>query len=605
MSRAETAPSSARVTDTDRALVYASMLVTLFLAALDQTIVATALPSMVEDLQAVDRYAWVATAYLLASTALALVYGKLADTYSRKRITLGAVVLFLSGSVLSGFAGMAGPLPGLGDGMSQLILARGLQGLGGGGIFAMTFTIIADLFTPAERGRYQGYVGAVFGVASVLGPLAGGLLTDHAGVLIPGVEGWRWVFFVNVPFGAVALWLILRRMPPLEPLGEPERPDFLGGVLLMLGLVPLILSIQLDKRSYPWLPGMAFEGTDLAWWAPWVTPGLLLMGVLGVAAFVARSRRAPGPILDLRLFRNQVFRRANAATFFFGAAVMSITIFLPLLLVNVLGVSATSAGAALIPFSAGVVVGATTAGQLVDRIGYRKQIFVGGLMFAGGVLFLSRLDPSVSLLEVTLYTVLCGVGAGPSMPLFTLAIQNAVDVRMVGQATSASQFFRQIGATVGAAVMGTVLATTLTMAFATLDLPSEVQAQVGGDAERLVSSGGSELPGAIRDRYREIADGASSAAEAERLRREGEVLADRVASRVEGAFSAANERIYRLTSVVILLATFLTLRIPELELRTTHDRDVLGQAGDGSGDGPRPGTLTRDRGRNPAHPTAL
>ena len=574
MSRTEPAPFSSGVSDTDRALVYASMLVTLFLAALDQTIVATALPSMVEDLRAVDRYAWVATAYLLASTALALVYGKLADTYARKRITLGAVVLFLTGSVLCGVAGMGGRLPLLGDGMSQLILARGLQGLGGGGIFAMTFIVIADLFTPAERGRYQGYVGAVFGVASVLGPLAGGLLTDHAGGLIPGVEGWRWVFFVNIPFGAVALWLILRRMPPLEPLGDPERPDLVGGVLLTSGLVPLILSIQLDKRSFPWFPGASLQGTELPSWASWVTPGLLVLGLLGVLAFLARSKRAPGPILDLRLFRNRVFRRANAATFFFGAAVMSITIFLPLLLVNVLGVSATSAGAALIPFSVGVVVGATTAGQLVDRIGYRRQIFAGGLIFAAAVLLLTRLDPSASLLEVTLYTVLCGIGAGPSMPLFTLAVQNAVDVRLVGQATSASQFFRQIGATVGAAVMGTVLVTTLTVAFSTLDLPSDLVAGLGGDTERLVSSGGSELPDAIRSRYEAMAERAASAVDADQLRSEGDALALRVERRIEDAFSTASRRIYWLTSGVVLLATLLSLRIPELELRTTHDREV-------------------------------
>ncbi len=566
---------SDRVSDTDRMLVYASMLVTLFLAALDQTIVATALPSMVEDLEAVDRYAWVATAYLLASTALALVYGKLADTYSRKRITLGAVILFLIGSVLCGVAGMGGRLPLLGDGMNQLIFARGLQGLGGGGIFAMTFTVIADLFTPAERGRYQGYVGAVFGVASVLGPLVGGLLTDHAGGLIPGVQGWRWVFFVNVPFGAIALWLILRRMPSLDPIGETRRPDFFGAVLLMLGLVPLILSIQLDKRAYPWFPGAGGVAPDGPWWAAWVTPGLFLLGVLGIAVFLLQSRASASPILDLRLFRNRVFRTANTATFFFGAAVMSITIFLPLLLVNVLGVSATSAGAALIPFSAGVVFGATMAGRYVDRIGYRRQIFAGGLLFAASVLLLSNLDASVSLAEVTLYTVLCGLGAGPSMPLFTLAIQNAVDVRMVGQATSASQFFRQIGATVGAAVMGTVLVTTLSVSFATLELPSGLLDGVETDAEQLVSSGGSTLPALIRERYEVFAEGASTPTEAAALRAEGNAVAIRVADRVAEAFSTATFRIYWLTAVIIALATLLTLRIPELELRTTHDRDVL------------------------------
>ena len=555
-------------------MIYASMLVTLFLAALDQTIVATALPSMVEDLRAVDRYAWVATAYLLASTALALVYGKLADTYSRKRITLWAVVLFLVGSVLCGFAGELGPLPMLGDGMTQLIVFRGVQGLGGGGIFAMTFIVIADLFTPAERGRYQGYVGAVFGVASVLGPLAGGLLTDHAGGIVPGVEGWRWVFFVNVPFGAVALWLILRRMPALEPLGERTRPDFVGGLLLMVGLVPLILSIQLDKRVYPWLPeGAAGD------WRSWMTPALFATGLAGLAAFLLRSRVSASPILDLRLFRNRVFRTANTATFFFGAAVMSITIFLPLLLVNVLGVSATSAGAALIPFSAGVVFGATLAGRYVDRIGYRRQLFWGGLLFASSVLLLADLDPGVSYVRVMLYAAMCGVGAGPSMPLFTLAVQNAVDVRMVGQATSASQFFRQIGATAGAAVMGTVLVTTLSMSFAEIELPPDLLGDFGNEVEQLVSTGGGSLPEVVRERYGTLAVEAATPEEAARLRAEGDRMADRLSARVVEAFTTASSRIYWLTAGIIGLATLLTLRIPELKLRTTHDRDAVRRSG--------------------------
>ena len=202
-----------RISRADRMTVFLAILLALLLAALDQTIVATALPKIVEDLAGVERYTWVATMYLLASTSLALVYGKLADTYARRHVTLAAVGLFLGGSVACGLAGIAGPLPLLGDGMSQLVISRGIQGMGAGGIFAMTFIVIADLFTPAERGKYQGYVGAVFGVSSVLGPLLGGLLTDHAGGWMPGISGWRWVFLVNLPTGGVALWQILRRMP--------------------------------------------------------------------------------------------------------------------------------------------------------------------------------------------------------------------------------------------------------------------------------------------------------------------------------------------------------------------------------------------------------
>lgn len=557
-----TAPTSgafeAPVSDRDRAAVYFAILVALFLAALDQTIVSTALPRMVEDLRGVDRYAWVATAYLLASTALALVYGKLADTYPRRNVVLGAVGLFLTGSVLCGLAGEAGTLPLLGDGMTQLVIFRGIQGAGGGGLFAMTFIVIADLFTPAERGKYQGYVGAVFGIASVLGPLVGGLLTDHAGGLLPGVEGWRWVFYVNVPVGGLALWIIVRRMPPLEPPGDGRRPDFVGGALLLAGLVPLALAVQLDKRAHAW------TSTE--------TLGLAIGGAALLAAFVARSRRVPSPILDFGLFSNTVFRTANTATVFYGAALMSVTIFLPLFLVNVLGVSATRAGAALIPFSMGLVFGATVAGQLVARIGYRRQMLAGGLLFLVAAVLLARMGSDVAYGRVTLYMVLAGLGVGPAMPLFMLAVQNAVDVRFVGQATSASQFFRQMGATVGAAIMGTVLATTLGVAFSGLALPSELSLEPETSVERMVSTGGAGLGARVGALYAARADRAATAEEATALRAEGQAASERVTMEVREAFSLATARIYWLTAALMLVATLLTLRIPELPLRTTHDR---------------------------------
>ncbi len=551
-------------------VIYLSVLSALFLAALDQTVVATALPQMVEDLQGVDRYAWVATAYLLASTAMALIYGKLADTYPRKHVTLGAVGLFLAGSVLCGMAGEFGRLPLLGDGMTQLVLFRGLQGMGGGGLFAMTFIVIADLFTPAERGRYQGLVGAVFGIASVLGPVVGGLLTDHAGGWIPGVEGWRWVFYVNVPIGAVAVWFIVRRMPAFEPPGDGGRPDLLGGGLLLAGLLPLILSLQIDKRRYPWLPGAG--GGSASGIEAWSTPVLFVSGCLLLAAFVRRSLRVASPILSFSLFRNDVFRMANLGTFFVGASFMSVTIFLPLFLVNVLGVSATRAGAALIPFSLGIVFAATMAGQVVHRIGYRVQIVGGAVLFLIAMLLLANMGTDVEYARVTLYMILAGLGVGPSMPLYTLAVQNAVDVRFIGQATSASQFFRQTGATVGAAIMGAVLATTLGFAFSGLELPERVTMAPGMSTEELVSTGGTELPARIRQAFEEAASEAETETGAEELRRQGEVAAEEIAIVVRAAFTEATTRIYWLASGLILMAILLSARIPELPLRTTHDR---------------------------------
>ena len=569
------------VSDRDRMVVYLAILMALFLAALDQTIVATALPRMVEDLGGIDRYAWVATAYLLASTALALVYGKLADTYPRKHVTLGAIGLFLGGSVLCGLSGELGELPLLGDGMTQLIFFRGVQGAGGGGLFAMTFIVIADLFTPAERGKYQGYVGAVFGLASVLGPLIGGLLTDHAGGLVPGIEGWRWVFYVNLPLGGLALWFILRRMPRLHPPGERRRPDLFSGALLLAGLTPLILSLQLDKRRFPWLPGVGggpTEGLDA-----WATAGLFVTGCAVLGAFAHRSRRSPSPILDFRLFHNEVFRTGTLATFFFGAAFMSVTIFLPLFLVNVLGVSATRAGAALIPFSLGIVFSATLSGQAVAAIGYRRQIFGGALVFLVAAVLLATMGADVPYGHVTAYMVIAGLGVGPSMPLFTLAIQNAVDVRFVGQATSASQFFRQTGATVGAALMGTVLGTTLGVAFAAVELPTELSGTAGVTAEQFVSTGGAELPDRIRAAFEEAAGEAPTEERAQALLSEGEEVATRTAAQVRNAFSAATSRIYWLTAGIMVVAALLSLRIPEIPLRTTHDRIEAVQS-DFSGD---------------------
>ena len=617
MSRPPTLPSDVPVSDRDRSVIYVSILIELFLAALDQTIVATALPMIVQDLQGVERYAWVATSYLLASTALALVYGKLADTYPRKYVVLGAMILFLAGSMLCGLSGEFGELPVLGDGMSQLILFRGIQGAGGGGLFAMTFIVIADLFTPAERGKYQGFVGAVFGIASVLGPVIGGLLTDHAGGIIPGVEGWRWVFYVNAPVGGVALWFIVRRMPRLEPAGETLRPDVVSGAMLLGGLIPLILSLQLDKRRYPWLPGLASSDGG-AGWESWLTLALFSASLVILGGFVRRSRRAASPILDLTLFENRVFRTANSATFFFGAAFMAVTIFLPLFLVNVLGVSATRAGAALIPFSMGIVFGATLAGQLVTRVGYRVQLLVGGVAFLAALIALARMDVDVAYGAVTFYLIVAGLGVGPAMPLFTLAIQNAVDVRFVGQATSASQFFRQIGATVGAAVMGTVLATTLGAAFSTLEVPVRVTAAPGSSLEQLVSTGGVELPDRIRAAYGELAADVTSAvrsgnpgelshlvgdldlpsqmraplagarrgitdldeASTERLAAElasyleehGERVAASVGGEIREAFTRATTRIYLLTAVILALGLVLTAGVPELPLRRTHDR---------------------------------
>ncbi len=598
------------LTPIQKSFTLAGVLLALFLAALDQTIVATALPRIVQDLQGLDRYTWVATAYLLATTIMVPIYGKLADTLNRKSVELTAVSLFLAGSFLCGLSGAVPFLSFLGDGMSQLILFRVIQGLGGAGLFAMAFIVIADLFPPAQRGRYQGLVGAVFGLSSVLGPLAGGFLTDFAGGWIPGIEGWHWVFYVNLPFGVLALWFIIAWMPPLHPPAEKIPLDFTSMALLVAGFLPLVLALQLDKARYPW---------D----SPW-TLGLLAGSAVMLALFALRALRSANPVLELRLFRNRVYATSIPALFFTGAGFLSLVVFLPLFMVNVVGVSATRAGVSLIPVSIGLVLGSALTGQLVSRFGhYKLQMLTGGTLLAVGLFLLSRMTVDTGYWQVTLYMLLCGLGLGPTFPLYTLAVQNAVEPRYIGQSTGSSIFFRQIGGTVGVAVMGTVLAGVLAASFAALPSFAMKPVKAGDppEASRGLGSGNAqELAVAIRadyDRRYALAERAVRSRDPQaldqlladpRLPGEGRkslqaasraagagteqalaVIRDQLALQadravaaatlaVRSAFARAVTRIFFYSIFAVLAAIAVTLFIPEIPLRRTQTPAAGGAA---------------------------
>ena len=471
----------------DRNLILTGLLLAMFLGALDQTIVSTALPKIAADLKGLDRYDWVATAYLLASTVLVPIYGKLADMYNRRTIELFSVIIFLTGSFLCGIAGQFGNIPLIGDGMNQLIAFRAIQGLGGAGLFAMTFIVIADLFPPAERGKYQGLVGAVFGISSVLGPLAGGYLTDHGGQFIAGIEGWRWVFYVNLPFGLLALWFIITKMPALIPKGKTKGLDPVSALSMIAGLTTLVLALRLDKGTFSWTSSTII--------------GLFVASLIFLTGFVLRSLRIDNPILDLSLFKNKVFSRSVLALFFLGVAFLSTMIFLPLFMVMVLGVSATSAGISLIPLSIGLVIGAIASGQIVSRLGHYRRLMIFGLtVLFIGIFLLSQMSSDVAFWTVSLYMVIVGFGLGPSFPLYTLAVQNAVEEDKLGQATSSTQFFRQMGGVIGVAIMGAVFSTTLN---------SQMQTQMsqfagfGGNQENSFNlQSGSDL-GSIEDRIKD------------------------------------------------------------------------------------------------------
>jgi EmrB/QacA subfamily drug resistance transporter len=396
----------------------------LFLAALDQTIVSTALRTIAREMHAVHLYTWVITSYLLASTAMVPVYGKLSDIYGRRRILLFGIGVFLTASMLCGAS----------TSMVMLIVMRGVQGFGAAALTSTAFSIVADLYDVKTRARMGGLFGAVFGLASVIGPLIGGLLTDHL--------SWRWVFYVNLPVGIVAVLFIVARMPALK--ANPNATvDYLGSATLLLGAVPLLLAMSI--RSFSAL-----------------TIGLFVAGLAGIALFFFVEQRARSPLLPLTLFKNRTFAMGVTTSFFFGTAFFGAVIFLPLFMQEVVRVSATRSGFTMTPLTLTMVLAAAVSGQVASRVGSTKPFMVGGLMMVSLSYFLlAHLDVNATQLDVSWRMLLLGMGFGPCLPLLNIVIQNSVSRSEIGIATSTRQFVQQFGSVFGSALMGAVLGITL------------------------------------------------------------------------------------------------------------------------------------------------
>ncbi|QBJ90324.1 DHA2 family efflux MFS transporter permease subunit [Streptomyces seoulensis] len=406
-----------------------ALLLGLLLAALDQTIVSTALPTIVSDLGGLDHLSWVVTAYLLASTAATPLWGKLGDQYGRKRLFQLAIVIFLIGSALCGMA----------QNMPQLIGFRALQGLGGGGLMVLSMAIVGDIVPPRERGRYQGLFGAVFGATSVLGPLLGGLFTEHL--------SWRWVFYVNLPIGIVAL-LVIAAALHIPRRTSRHTIDYLGTLLIASVATCLVLVASLGGTTWPWASGRII--------------GLAVLGVLLAVAFVAVERRAAEPVLPLKLFGIRTFSLAAVISFIVGFAMFGAMTYLPTFLQIVHGISPTMSGVHMLPMVVGLLLTSTVSGQIVSRTGRWKVFPVAGTaVTALGLLLLHQLDEHSSTLEMSLYFFVFGLGLGLVLQVLVLIVQNAVSYEDLGVATSGATFFRSIGASFGVAIFGTVFSSRL------------------------------------------------------------------------------------------------------------------------------------------------
>jgi EmrB/QacA subfamily drug resistance transporter len=410
-------------------LVIGGLLLVLLLAALDSTIVATALPTIVGEMGGLTHLSWVVTAYLLAQTVVTPLYGKLGDLYGRKKVVQVAIAIFLLGSALCG----------LSRSMTQLISFRAIQGLGGGGLMVTTQAVIGDIVPPRDRGRYQGLFGAVFGLASIAGPLIGGYFTTHL--------TWRWIFYINLPLGVIAVSVIAATLPDVAR-RVSHAIDYVGAALLAIALSGTILATDLGGAAYPWTSPLIL--------------GLIAVVVLAVSGFLIAERRASEPVLPLRLFENRIFVVSVVVGLIVGFALFGSVTYLPLFLQVVKGDSPTESGLRMIPMMAGMLVSSIVAGQLISRSGkYKPFPIIGTAIMVVGLFLLSRMHSDTSLTMTALIMMLLGLGLGLVMQVLVLAAQNAVDHRDLGVATSGATLFRLVGGSVGTAVLGAIFASRL------------------------------------------------------------------------------------------------------------------------------------------------
>jgi EmrB/QacA subfamily drug resistance transporter len=510
--------------------ILGAILIALFLFALDQTVVGTALPVIVTQLNGNALYAWSITIYLLTSTISGPIYAKLSDLFGRRPIILWAVALFVVGSVLSG----------LSQDMTQFIIFRGLQGLGGGAVFPVALAVVADLYTPADRGKYLGFFGAVFGLSSLVGPAIGGLITD--------LFGWHWIFFVNVPVALVSFVVLYRLLPAIRHPDAGRNIDFVGAAVFSVAIGSLLVGLT-NKATGQW--------TDPA------VGGLIALGLLLAAVFVLIESRVPEPIVPLSLFRIRTFSISVAAVFLAAFGFFTAVVFLPRWFQTVAGASATESGYNLLPLIFGLIISATSSGQIVARVGRYKVLMFGGLLLvAFGLFLLTGLHTDTPRPVLWLWMLITGLGIGPTFAVFTLIVQNEVPPRQIGSATGALSFFQQIGGTVGLTIATTIFTERLIA-----ELPKQLLA--AGVPPALVAAlppgAGTQIIG-TGDLGQRILESTPPAAQP--------VIAPLIPNLVAGiheAFTVAMDSTFWVGIVASLLAAGLVLFLKERPMRQTHE----------------------------------
>lgn len=406
-----------------------AIMAAMLFAALNQTIVGTALPRIIAELGGMEYFSWVFTIYMLASSITAILVGKLSDIYGRKPFILIGIGIFIVGSFLSG----------LSDTIIQLIIYRGIQGFGGGMIMSTAFTAVGDLFSPRERGRWQGIMSGVFGLASVFGPTLGGWIVDNA--------DWHWVFWVFLPFGIIAFILIWMMFPTVERQAK-EPVDYFGSLFLTLTIIPLLLAFSWGGTEYDW------DSVQIL--------GLFSATILSLIVFIMIERKVKSPVLPLNLFKNGIFTISNVIGFILGAGMFGAIMYMPFFIQGVIGTSATASGLVMMPMTLSMVVASAIGGQFITKTGkYKAFALVGLLVMSFGMVLMSFMDTDTTNSIAVINMIIVGVGLGIAFPIFTLTVQNAVEQKFLGVATASSQLFRQIGGTIGVAIMGTIMTTRM------------------------------------------------------------------------------------------------------------------------------------------------